>query len=367
MPLTDKMVAALKPGPKGRFVADGEGLYVRVHPSGARVFMYRSRRGGSSLWITLGSYPSLSLAAARRKAASHSSGLIDSRMTVKLSHEARLLHIAKTYKSPLQVKQRMELHFVPKFGDKLLADVTRAEVSALLTKVAASAPVQANRLLTDIKLLFSYAVERGWLDNSPVALLSSKTVGGRESARDRVLDDDELRRLIGVLRTDRFAVPTRLALALCLLTGQRSGEVRGVTTAEVKGGVWTLPKQRTKNGKGHKVYLGKTPKLLFRLGFKALGSSPFGEMPNQVLSRATTRMAFTTPFTPHDLRRTMATHMAEMGVAPHVVEKCLNHTMAGVMAIYNRAEYADETRAAWRLWERKLLRLAREQKRSPRE
>jgi integrase len=82
-------------------------------------------------------------------------------------------------------------------------------------------------------------------------------------------------------------------------------------------------------------------------------------MDGQTLARVPARLKL--GWTPHDLRRTMATHMADMGVMPHVIEKCLNHKMAGVMAVYNRAEYAAEKKAAWQLWQRKLLRLRKKE------
>ena len=170
--------------------------------------------------------------------------------------------------------------------------------------------------------------------------------------------DAELYQLIVEIRSDRFGVLTRYALALLLLTGQRSSEVRGIRKAEVKPGVWIIPSTRTKNGKEQRVELGgKTTKTLLSLLFKEYGSVPFDGMERQVVARSMSRMGFTPKVTPHDLRRTMATRMADLGVAPHIIEKCLNHTLGGVMAVYNRAEYVAEKRAAWRLWERHLLRV----------
>lgn len=132
---------------------------------------------------------------------------------------------------------------------------------------------------------------------------------------------------------------------------------------EVVDNLWTIPPQRTKNGLAQRVYLSAGSRRLMGLAFKELGSEPFKGMEGQTLSKAVRRMGVT--WTPHDLRRTMTTCMGDMGVAPYVGEKCLNHTMGGVMAIYNRSEYAAEKKAAWRLWVRYVLQVAK--KRPPEE
>ena len=374
MALSDRGISALKPQEKDSFVADGRGLYLRVHTSGTKTFMYRSRVGGKARWVTMGEYPLMTLAEARRKALELATGMLPSRVTVQTVYDEWLPHINKTYKSPAQVAYRVTKHFLPRFADRLLAQITRAEISKLLTEVAAKAPVMANRVLADIKLLFSYAVERGWIESSPAHLITQRTVGGKEVTRDRVLTVNELAELICILRsnhsprrdcTTKFDPATRLALALALLTGQRSNEIRSITRAQVKGRQWFIPVEITKTSVPMQVQLPRTTALLVRLAFKEFGTAPFKSMEGQSLSHATRYMKFEPTFRPHDLRRTMATHMADLGVGPHVIEKCLNHTLGGVMAIYNRSEYVAEKKAAWRLWERHLLRIAREAKKKP--
>ena len=356
MSLTTTAINSFKPTNKDVFHTDSNGLYLRVAKTGTKTFLYRSRTGGTARWITLGVYPSLTLADARRRALDLSTGMLPSHITAQTAYDEWLSRsINKTYKSPLQVKQRMDKHFLPKFGQTKLASISRADLSSHLNEISATAPVQGNRVLTDIKLLFSYAVERGWLDDSPAALITQRTVGGKEKTRERVLTEDELVFLIHELRKDRFQPTTRYALAILLATGQRSGEVRGIVASEVIHRTWRLPPHRTKNGVGCSIYLPTPAGHIVRNTFKYLGNEPFKGMQGQTLARAVKRMGVT--WTPHDLRRTMATTMADLGVAPHVIEKCLNHTMGGVMAIYNRAEYAAEKKAAWRLWAKYLLQL----------
>lgn len=363
MALSDRAIKNLKPTDKHQFVADGAGLYLRVHPTGTKTFVLRSRRNGKARWISLGEYPTMSLLEARKAALGASGKELPGKRTVQQAYDLWIKQVRKTYKSPGQVEWRAGKYVLPALGGKQLASIRRADLADLLSTVAEKAPVSANRVLTDLKLLFSYSVERGWIEDSPAAALTQKAAGGREESRSRVLSDDELGRFISLLRSDRFADKTRLALALALLTGQRSGEVRGLTDLEIKNNTWELPAQRAKNGVACVVTLTPVVTLTLRYAFK-FGAKPFDGMEGQVLSRAMARMKFEPNATPHDLRRTMATWMADNGVLPHVVEKCLNHKMAGVMAIYNRAEYTAEKAAAWRAWHRHLLRLA---KRSPQE
>lgn len=360
MALTDRGIRNLRPEAKDKFIADDDGLYLRVYPSGTKSFVYRSRDGGRARWIKLGDYPALGLAAARALAQEMSLRLPEHLTTnCRACYDAWMKGVRKGYVRPEQVTEQLERYFLPKFESRTLHLITTAELSRFFAEIAETAPVAANRLLGVVKPMFNFAVQRGWIKESPAAPITRKVVGGKEKSRDRVLTDDELTRFISVLRSERFDPPTRLALAIALCTGQRTGEVRGVTSAEVLDRVWRIPAQRTKNGIAQAVILHASGYRLLSWAFNELGTAPFASMDRCCLSRAVARMKFDPPFTPHDLRRTMATRMAELGVAPHVVEKCLNHKMGGVMEIYNRAEYAAEKSAAWRLWHRHLLKLAK--------
>jgi integrase len=379
MALTDRGIKNFKAADKDVFHSDGRKLYLRVYRNGSKIFVYRDQSSGSSRWVSLGTYPELGLADARQKVLVLAGKLSSDKVTVQTAYDEWIVRVIEgKYKSPRQVRDRMELHFTPKYGTRLLAQITRAELANCLGKVAATAPVQANRLLTDIKLLFNYAVTRGWLEASPAQLLNQTVAGGREISKDRVLSNDELLELLGVLRTNwsatrkkvtGFDLRTRLALGLALLTGQRSGEIRSFTRAHFKGGVWRIPKQITKTAVDMQVHLGPVARRLCKLLLKEFGSEPFVvdgvPMAGQALSHATRYMKFEVPFTPHDLRRTMRTHMSDLGVMPHIGEKCLNHKLGGVLQIYDRGEYVVEKRAAWRAWERHLLKLVSAEKRAP--
>lgn len=374
MKLTDRAIKNYKPEAKDKFYADGGGLYLRVNASGSKTFSYRAKKAGKTTWVALGPYPIIGLKHARDAAAALRDSAHLQKVSLKDCFTSWFAHIKKEYKSPKQVKDRMELHIVPKFGEKPVSAITRADLATHLKDIAVAAPVQANRVLTDVKLLFDYAIDSGWLEASPAERIRPKNIGGKEKSRDRVLTDNELVELIGILRNNWSAVrekttlfdeKTRLAMALALLTGQRSQEVRSLHKSHVQGSVWTLPTAITKTDTEMKVYLPLVVTLTIHYAFKHYGSQPFKNMEGQTLSHAARYMKFATPFTPHDLRRTMRTRMADLGVMPHIGEKCLNHKLTGVLAVYDRGEYAMEKRAAWRAWARYLIGLAKQAKKSP--
>jgi integrase len=153
-------------------------------------------------------------------------------------------------------------------------------------------------------------------------------------------------------------------LKLLLLLGQRLGEVRGMLREELSedGATWTIPGARTKNRRTHVVPL---PPLARQIIADAGGqgehvfSTTGGRRPvaigSKIKKRLDARMKASAPWREHDLRRTCATNMADIGVQPHIIEACLNHISghkAGVAGIYNRSTYAAEKRDAFWRWAR---------------
>ena len=179
-----------------------------------------------------------------------------------------------------------------------------------------------------------------------------------EKSRERILTDAEIRRFW--FACDAIGYPFGPAAQMMLLTGQRRGEVCAMTWAELalEHRVWNLPASRTKNGRAHQVPLSDAAIELIKsrphLGpggfvFTTKGTHPVqGYGPAK--SAVDDHMKPNSPWVIHDLRRTMATGMHEIGVAPHIVEAVLNNVSghrAGVAGGYNHATYANEKRAAW--------------------
>lgn len=341
--------------PQEKFFALGDNLYLRATPRGKRTFLFRTQTGGSSRWKVLGHYPHLGLLEARNQASKAAQqGALT--FTVSQAYTEYSPHLRRTYASWEEINRRFEKDVLPEIGAKALDQVTKRDGSDLLQKIVArGSRVAANRTMADLKHFFDYCVDRGWLQGSPVAGIKRKSVGGREKSRERALSWKELEAFLSL---ERFLPATRVALQLILFTGQRPGEVLGYDERERQGVWWVIPGTRTKSKRPQKVYLSPQARHLFRLATQAWGARPF-KFDHRTLDRAVARLNWTPPFTPHDLRRTMATRLADLGVAPHVVEKMLNHQMEGAMAVYNRAEYLPERQAAWRLWGAKLAQLRR--------
>jgi integrase len=179
-----------------------------------------------------------------------------------------------------------------------------------------------------------------------------------ERSRDRVLSDEELARIWHACGSDDYGRIVRLLI----LTGQRRHEVGGVSSSELNfaRAVWSIPSDRTKNGRPHEVPLPAPAALVLKEAQMEVGDGYlFGEAqgPFQGWSKAKAALdrriaaAGNTlkPWRVHDIRRTVATRMAEFGVQPHIVEAVLNHISghkAGVAGVYNRALYAAEKRRA---------------------
>ena len=279
---------------------------------------------------------------------------------------------------------------MPRWGKRPLSEITKGDVLELLNDKAArrerrrkgrteGAVVQANRLLTRLRAFFGWCVANDLAAADPTTGIHKPA---KETPRDRVLTDDELRAFwhaTDTLLADRKdAVHFGSLFRLLLLTAQRENEVAGMRWAEVdlEGRSWTIPAARTKNGKPHMVHLSDLAMEVLeqmREGEEEDGQrrerdlhdllfSGTGKTPASGFSRAKVRLdaAMAAPlgadpdaWVIHDLRRTATTGMARLGIAPHVADRVLNHTagtIRGVAAIYNRFEYLDERKAALEAW-----------------
>lgn len=270
-------------------------------------------------------------------------------------------------KSGKEMRRLLEKDVLPAWGKRKVKEITRRDIALLLDKVGERAPVTANRLHGRLTRLFNFACERGIIDISP-SLRLRKTP---EQARERVLSDSEIQRFWHHLEATGIDTRTALALRLILVTGQRPGEVSGMTWAEVGDDCWTIPEQRTKNGCRQRVPLTPLALDLLDRARRLAGDSAYAfpspradrqDRPLEVrsLSRAVSRHldSFAIPkFVPHDLRRTVRTRLAELGIDDVIAERVLNHTLQGLIRVYNRHDYEAEKRAALTAWERYLKRL----------
>jgi len=263
------------------------------------------------------------------------------------------------------------------------ADITKRDVILLLDKIVdRGAPGTANNTFKIIRMMFNWSIKKGFLEVSPCDRVD---MPAPMITKDRVLNADEIKTLWGALadKTTSMIPAVRQALKLILLTAQRPGEVAGIHTSEIDGSWWNIPSERSKNGKAHRVYLTSLAREIIAEAIqnvKRIREIPAEQkysgyifpcphhakvkpMERHALSRALKRNESpdgcstlgVATFTPHDLRRTAATMMSELGFMDEIIDAVLNHTKQGIIATYNRNKYDAEKQQALEAWERRLI------------
>jgi integrase len=236
-----------------------------------------------------------------------------------------------------------------------LSQIDRRKVAALLGEIeTSSGPVSRNRLRSALSAFFNWCITEGLLETNPVAGTAKADENG---SRERVLTQDELRQLWQALPqiNDGFADIIRLLL----LTGQRRNEIGYLVWREVdlKRGIIVFGPERTKNRKAHELPLSRQAvAILARQPRRNSTEFVFSEKGFRDWDRAKKRLDRRLGIADwhlHDLRRTCATQLGELGIQPHHIEAILNHYSghrAGVAGVYQRARYEPEMRAALQRW-----------------
>ena len=403
-PLTDRTVATLKPLAGQRVArADGgvPGLAIRVNPSGRKSWTLTYRIGRRQRRWTIGTYPVISLASARKKARLALTQLdagVDPAERKRTDREQETFNaLATAYLKKAKLKKRswaqddllMRSVLLPVWKHRLVKDIKRRDVKDLLASIVERGkPVMANRVQALISTVFNYALREDWVETgNPAALIEKQP----EVSRERVLTDDELRTLWAVLEdtktlhrvTDKVASPAispmiARGLQVLLLTAQRSGEVftmkwedldlvEGWENMKLVSGWWTIPATTAKNKQAHRVPL--VPRVVDLLR-EAKATGPVdnrwvfgGEKGGSVAARASKAMralrstdAIDFDVHRHDLRRTAATVMGRAGVPRTTIAHVLNHVDRGSRAtqIYDRYDHDAEKRVALETWARRL-------------
>ena len=231
-----------------------------------------------------------------------------------------------------------------------LGEIDRRTIALRLAEIeSASGPVARNRVRSSLSAFFTWAVREGLLEINPVSGTGKADEG---HSRDRTLTEVELSAVLKVLGDDQFSDIIRLLI----LTAQRREEIGGLRWSEidVERGLIVLPPLRTKNKRLHELPLSNQAKAILERQPRR-GEFVFGRrFTNWSGHKASLdrRLNFNS-WRLHDLRRTAATQMAELGILPHIIEAVLNHVSghkSGVAGIYNRARYEGEMRFALQRW-----------------
>jgi integrase len=420
-PLTAVALKALKCSERRREIPDPgcPNLYVVIQPSGVMSWALRCRVKGEPVKVTLGrvnlektagTVPEmggfLTLAEARFLAAQQrhllaqgadpretkaaavaalqAAGEASEQLTVRAVVKAFLeRHVKKEeLRSASEIERQFKLHILPQWGDWPITDLSRSVIMERMDEIAVKAPVMANRVLATVRSMLSWAVSRSIVAANPAMGIIPP---GAEKARDRVLTFDEIRFLW--MACNEIGPPFGPLFKVLLATAQRREEVAGMRYSELdqKELRWLVPSARAKNGIENLVPLSSLVINLIKSSPRIEGVDGYvftstGETSVSGWSRAKSRLDAAMRqemlrakflrendellhFTLHDLRRTAASHMARIGVQPHIIEATLNHKsgrVSGIAAVYNRYSYEAEKRAALNAWAEELERITGE-------
>jgi len=378
MRLTLKSATALRlpPGKKDHIEFDDvlPGFGLRLREGGSRTWVYQYTLGSKQRRIALGKAGALTPEKARElaadlhakvrlggdPAADKALGKASAALSFKAIADRYLTRqrLALRPRSYNDVERHM-LAYSKCFHGMPIATIDQRTVAARLGQIVdESGAVTANRVRATLSAMYSWAMREGLVAANPVALTNQQP----EQARDRVLSDAELVAIWNACRDDDYGRIVRLLL----LSGQRLSEIANLHWSELDfaRNLIELPAARVKNKLAHQVPMSDYMSAILAAQRRIEGRDLLfgrGERSfqgwNLAKQKLDARIAAAgkplPPWTHHDLRRTCATRMADLGVLPHVIEAVLNHVSghkAGIAGIYNRAVYAAEKAQALTLW-----------------
>jgi integrase len=394
MSLSDAKVRNAKAKAKLYKIADGEGLFLVVMPTGSKYWRLRYSFAGKEKLLALGVYPEVTLADARDRRADARKALATGKDPGELKKETKRKAILKRANSLETVARewfekrkhewasssaetalaRLEQHILPKLGDRPIADVNPPEVLAMARVVEGKGNLEtARRVMQMCGQIFSYAIATGRAERNPVPDLRGalKTPVTRHYS---FLKADELPLFLKKLETYDGNVQTKLALRFLLLTFVRTMEVRGAKWSEIDWdkAEWRIPADRMKMRELHIVPLSTQAIATLReleelTGFRQY-LFPNQHKPEKFMSENTMlyalyRMGYHSRTTSHGFRSTASTILNEHGFRADVIERQLAHTERNtVRAAYNHAQYLPERRKMMQWWADYLDRLVAKKK-----
>jgi integrase len=381
--LTDRRIRSLKAQEQQYEVTDGgapgavPGLVLRVFPAGSKSWYLRYGPRESRQRIVLGSYPALSLEAARNKARELVAAVkiagrdpMEERKAERTARRkaktATFAGLAAFYveeyakprkrlRARKEDERKLRVEVLPVWGSRPAAEIRRTDVRELLERIAAErGGVCANRTRALLSKVFAFGIEKERVEANPVYAVKRVYV---EEPRERVLTEEELRVLWPLF--DRLQPNVAAAWRLVLLTAQRPGEVLSMRWCDLErdshGWWWNIPAEITKTNRAHRVPLSPEALAIVE-SLRPLTGSTEWVLASRAEGKRLTWLSHSSArlrawselphFTPHDLRRTAATWLGRSGVRPDTIDQLLNHAAGRISRTYNRAGYDMEKRQA---------------------
>ncbi len=406
----------LKAGAKDQLISDGDSLFISIRSEnngGSKSFRMAYRINGKQSWVTLkaltlsnarierddykklikqGKDPSLERALkierVRQQQLDEQAAItkLQARVTVKDLFVRWFDTDLINRKDRTEVLRMFNKDVLPVLGALFVEDIRKGHITqvtdALMVRGVAHL---ARNILKLIRQMFRFAVDRDLIEFDPTASLRITKITTVPTERDRTLTDIEIRALARQMPDAHLLISTECAVWVALSTMCRIGELSKAKLSDIdfELKIWTIPKENSKNGKPHTVYLSDFALEQFKV-LTSVARNDIWLFPNrggsshvceksitkQLGSRQTENILSCHSkdnkalvltggkWTPHDLRRTGATIMGDLGIAPDVTEKCLNHTEENkVKRIYQRQKLEVEQAQAWQVLGNRLTLL----------
>jgi len=371
--ITKVAVDAMRPGD---IIADLDvkGFIARCLPSGAVSYGMRYRAAGRQRWFALGTHGQITPAQARQLAKKRIGEVADSRdpaaereaqhakaiTTLNVVIDAFIERHVRGLRTAREVERAFDKYVRPRLGNRSIYNLKRGDIVGLLDDIEDQhGPRQADAVLAYLRKAFNWWSTRDENFLSPIIRGMGRTKGS-DRARERILDDQELRDLWQALDTANAPVAFQNLVGVLLLTGQRRTEVAGMSWPEVEQDVWVIPGAR--RGKGGANVVPLTDAVLRLLGTPRDGyvfSTTNGQKPfsgfgkcKRILDDAIAHLrkaegrSSMPHWTLHDLRRTARSFMSRANVDSDHAERVLGHAIPGVRGVYDRHAYFEEKRDA---------------------
>ena len=358
-------------------LTDGDGLGARVSAKGVISWELRYRQPGEKQTrVELGSYPDITLKAARAKAMEYRAQVANGKdprtelmlarkevikpVTVRDALEYWLTHYASEKRANADKhRAQFDRHVLPYIGDYPLKQTETRHWLEVFDRIRKKAPVAAGYIFQNCKQALRFCDVRQYATSYALVNLTVNDVGKKQNKRDRVLTDSELSELWNWLDTPATTLYYRNLIRLLLIFGARTQEVRLSEWKEwdLNSKVWTVPEGNSKSGE--RIFRPIPDRVIPWLADmkQASGKSPYilgdlkkPEAVSQTGRVVWKRLGHATPWTLHSMRHTLETKWSDMRIPPHIGRIITGHVMPGTMSIYNRSQFMPEKLEALNKW-----------------